>query len=340
MLEKILFGTYTKKTSQGIYQAVLDTNQGRCFDLKLAIKVSNPTYLQVTPAKQLFTVAKKENQGGIEQFSLVTLAKSLVTSSLTVGAPPCYVGFDQARNLIFTANYHTALVQIFKANGEQPMHFLSEKKFFGQGPRPEQEESHTHYADLTPDGRLAVCDLGADRVYTFTISATGTLTHQQIFATRPGFAPRHLVFHPNKKIAFLVGELSSQVAVLNYDQQTGTFEQIQQIATIPLDWKKHNGAAAIKISADGKFVYVSNRGHDSIAVFAWQNHHLALIQLAKTYGSFPRDFAIDPSGKYLLVANQESDQATLFERSTVTGKLICRQKSILVPEGVCVKFVD
>lgn len=338
MLEQIFFGTYTRKASQGIYQAILDTSQGQCSEPKLLTKIANPTYLQLSAEQQLFSVAQQADQGGIAQFSLQAPSIPLIAKNLAFGAPPCYIGLDQQRQLVFTANYHTATVKVFRASANEPLKLLTKKKFSGHGPRPEQEAAHIHYADLTPDQRLAVCDLGADRVYTYSVTTDGQLTNEQSLQLPAGFGPRHLVFHPTAQIAFLVGELSSQIAVLKYDPATGSFQLLQQLATIPNDWQQHNGAAAIKISPDGQFVYVSNRGHNSLAVFAWKNKQLELQQLISTEGNFPRDFEIDPTGQYLLAANQNSNNATLFERSALNGKLICRQKDLPLPEGVCVKF--
>ncbi|MFT8748034.1 lactonase family protein [Liquorilactobacillus nagelii] len=340
MTEKIFFGTYTKKTSQGIYQADLNETNNTCSKPALICTLSNPTYLNINRYQQIFAVVKDNNLGGVAQLNLNSHSAEITEQIVASGAAPCYIGIDNQRDLVFSANYHTGVVRVYRSTANQPFKLLSEKKFSGKGPRPEQEASHIHYADLTPDQRLTVCDLGADRVYTFEITAAGTLTHEQVFETEAGFAPRHLVFHPNGNFAFLVGELSSQIAVLKYNALNGTFSQIQQLTTIPATWDKHNGAAAIKISADGKFIYVSNRGHDSIAVFAWDQEKLRLIQTISVAGSFPRDFAIDPTGKFLLVANQESDNATLFSRSIQSGQLAYLQKDIPIPEGVCVKFIQ
>jgi 6-phosphogluconolactonase len=146
------------------------------------------------------------------------------------------------------------------------------------------------------------------------------------------------VFAPDKKTAYLVGELSSTVSVLDYDLTTGSFHLLQTVSTIPDDWTEHNGAAAIRISNDGRFVYVSNRGHNSLAVFEVLDGELKLIQHLTTHGDFPRDFALDPTERFILVANQNTDNATLYTRDQETGLLACCQKDIPLPEGVCVYF--
>ncbi len=146
------------------------------------------------------------------------------------------------------------------------------------------------------------------------------------------------MFAPDKKTAYLVGELSSTVSVLDYDLTTGAFYLRQTVSTIPDDWTEHNGAAAIRISNDGRFVYVSNRGHNSLAVFEVLDGELKLIQHLTTHGDFPRDFALDPTERFILVANQNTDNATLYTRDQETGLLACCQKDIPLPEGVCVYF--
>lgn len=185
---------------------------------------------------------------------------------------------------------------------------------------------------------MAVVDLGNDTVSTYDISAEGKLAPVSILKTKAGLGPRHLVFAPDKKTAYLVGELSSTVSVLDYDLTTGAFYLLQTVSTIPDDWTEHNGAAAIRISNDGRFVYVSNRGHNSLAVFEVLDGELKLIQHLTTHGDFPRDFALDPTERFILVANQNTDNATLYTRDQETGLLACCQKDIPLPEGVCVYF--
>ena len=209
------------------------------------------------------------------------------------------------------------------------------------GPHKKQDHSHVHYTDLTPDNRLVVCDLGTDRVYTYDVSKEGKLTALAEFVAEPGTGPRHLVFHPtNQKIAYLFGELDSTVRVLQYDAAHGSFTEKQKISTLPEDFQGENGGAAIRISKDGIFVYASNRGHNSIAVFAVSPDEYTLenSQISSNAGDFPRDFALDPENNYLVCANQNTDNLTLYSRDAATGLLSVRQKDIYAPECVCVYF--
>jgi 6-phosphogluconolactonase len=197
-----------------------------------------------------------------------------------------------------------------------------------------------HYTDRTPDGRLVSINLGNDTVTTYKVTQDHKLTTPIVFRETPGFGPRHLVFHRELPIAYLVGELSSQVDVLQYNEELGSFTSIQTISTIPNTWTQHNGAAAVRISSDGSFLYVSNRGHNSIVTYAINaGGTLTLIDHTSTFGDFPRDFAIDPSGNYIVAANQNSDNATLYLRDSVNGRLTPRQINIPLPEGVCVLFL-
>lgn len=340
MKETVLFGTYTKKSSQGIYRAVLDTEQNKITCPETFIQIQNPTYMSSSVNDFLYTISKKEDQGGITSYSLASGAPIFCDEKLAAGAPPCYVSLDEERQFVFTANFHQGTITVFKTDNQGTLNETDKITHQGNGPRPEQEASHIHYTDLTPDKRLAVCDLGADKLYTYDVTPEGKLKLVAEFSTASGFAPRHLVFHPNGNYAFLAGELSSQLALLSYDQTTGKFAHLQTLSTIPSTWDKHNGAAAIRVSADGKFVYVSNRGHDSIAVFKFDSEkpQLAFIEYTSTEGEFPRDFMLDPSEKFIIVANQNTDNATLFSRNTENGTLTCLQKNIPVPEGVCVHF--
>ncbi len=285
--EQIYFGTYTKKTSQGIYHAFLDT------DTAQAITVENPTYLTITD-QTLLTVAKEGPLGGIAAYELADDSYVLTDDALVAGPNPCYVAFDKKRSLVYTANYHKRQIDVYRLNNDKTLTLCDSVVQTGYGPRKEQDGSHVHYTDLTPDGRLVVVDLG--------------------------------------------NELSSTVSVLDYDLTTGAFHLLQTVSTIPDDWTEHNGAAAIRISNDGRFVYVSNRGHNSLAVFEVLDGELKLIQHLTTHGDFPRDFALDPTERFILVANQNTDNATLYTRDQETGLLACCQKDIPLPEGVCVYF--
>jgi 6-phosphogluconolactonase len=177
-------------------------------------------------------------------------------------------------------------------------------------------------------------------VYTYDVSAEGKLTEAAVYVAAAGTGPRHLVFHPNHQYAYLVGELDSSLTVLRYNEADGSFEEIQKVPTLPEDFTDFNSGAAVRVSKDGRFVYSSNRGHNSLVVFEVTEDGAGLnfIQRRSTEGDFPRDFDLDPTNKFLVCANQNSDNLTLYRRNAETGELTTIQKDVYAPECVCVLF--
>lgn len=338
MSERFLIGTYTKKTSKGMYAVTLDPVAEKLTDVKLAIPSQKPAYLQVGNDGRVYAVKQVDDQGGVASYSLADDNAKMLSEVLAAGAPPAYVGLDEERQLLFSANYHTAKVDVFKISPDGQLTQTDSVLHEGAtGPQPEQEAPHVHYADLTPDKRLVVCDLGMDLVVVYDISADGKLTAVSRYKCEDGFGTRHIAFHPNGKYAYLLGELSSKLEVLKYNAKDASFTHLQTIKTIPADWTAHNGAAAIRISHDGKFVYTSNRGENTIAVFAIQpDFTVKHIQSISTEGDFPRDFNLSKDEHFLLASNQNSDNLTLYKRDAESGKLTLRQKDVACPEPVCV----
>lgn len=340
MKQEIYFGTYTKKLSEGIYHATLDSVTNSISHPKNIISIGNPTYLRSLNNNMLLSIATNKNQGGIALYSSYNNQFTLLDSSLSEGSSPCYLGYDSQRNLVFAAYYHRGTVEAYHIDKNGHLTLTDSIKQSGAGPREEQKSSHIHYADLTPDNRLAVIDLGSDTLTTYDISNEGKLTFKNQLKLPAGFGPRHLVFAPNNNYAYLIGELSSQIATLKYHKSEGRFEIISSISTIPSTlFNKHNGASAIRITSNGKYLYAANRGHDSIVSYQILNDHtLDLIEYTNTQGSFPRDFALDSTEKFLIVANQNTNNISLFTVNQQNGKLNCIQHDIVLPEGVCVCF--
>ena len=338
MIHKILLGTYTRRISQGIYQIELDTAAETLNNLELVTKETSPTYLAKSNEHFLYSVTSQESQGGMSSYDADNTFLNAVTEE---GAPPCYVAVDEARQLVYGANYHKGELNTYKINSDGSLKAaasLMHKE--PTGPHKNQDHAHTHYTDLAPDQRLVVCDLGTDRVYSYDVTDNGEVEEVAVYVAEPGTGPRHLVFHPNKKIAYLFGELDSTVSVLSYDEADGSFTQKQKVSTLPKDFNGENGGAAIRISNDGRYLYASNRGHNSIAVFAIseEDQSIELIQSISTEGDFPRDFALSPDNAYVVAANQNSDNLTLYRRDNESGLLTTIQKDVFAPEAVCVHF--
>ncbi|GAB6092337.1 lactonase family protein [Furfurilactobacillus curtus] len=343
MQEHFFVGTYTKKSSQGVYQMSLDLDTGRLSAPILVAHADSPTYLARSAANRLYTVDKDANAhtGGTSAFDLSTTPATLLNHVFSDGSSAAYEAVDEKRQLVYEGNYHMGTVKSLTIQPDGSLKVADIITHHGTvGPKPEQADGpHVHFTNLTPDHRLVVCDLGLDQVMIYNVSDAGKLTLVSTFDTTAGFGPRHIVFHPTKPLAYLAGELSSEISVLHYDAANGTFTHLQTLSTIPNDWTAHNGAAAIRISADGQFVYVSNRGFNTIAGFAvGEDGLLSLRQQISTEGDFPRDFDLDPSQRFIVAVNQNTDNATLYQRNATTGQLSLLQKDVAVPEGVCVLF--
>lgn len=343
MKEKIYLGTYTKRESKGIYEITLDTERKKLENLTLVAEAGNPTYLALTDDRSyLYAVLKEEAGNGVGMFKLTNDGTAERVDTVVLdGASPCYVAYDGTRSLVYSANYHDGKISVYHTDKEGSLTLADRVKHEGSSAHENQDAPHTHYINVTPDKKhLVACDLGTDGVYTYTVDVEGKLTEVHRYNAKPGTGPRHIVFSPDGTRAYLFGELSSEVLVLNYDSKNGSFEHVQTISTIPEEHTEFNSGAAIRISNDGKFVYASNRGHDSIAVFAVSlvDGTLQLVETVSTEGHFPRDFDLDPTNQFVLVGHQESDNLTLFERDSETGKLTLLEKDVYAPEVVGVTF--
>ncbi|WP_099157731.1 lactonase family protein [Virgibacillus ndiopensis] len=341
-------GTYTKGDSTGIYTFTLDTEVPQILNVKNAAHLDNPTYLAISQDNSyLYSVRKEGELGGIAAYSINSETGELkhLNSQLVEGTSPCHISVDSENGHIVTANYHKSTVELYKINKENrlvaPASSIIEHT--GSGPHKErQEKPHPHYSRFTPDEKfVSVIDLGIDKLITYEVN-NGILKEVSSLSVNPGSGPRHLAFHPNGKYAYLMTELSSEVITLSYNSNNGSFIDIQSISTIPEDFTENNQGSAIHVSSDGCFVYVSNRGHNSIAAFGVEQESgvLTFIEHTPTEGNWPRDFTLDPTGRFLIVSNQESSNLVLFSRDDSTGKLTLVQSDISVPYPVCVKFLN
>ncbi|WLR55844.1 lactonase family protein [Mesobacillus subterraneus] len=340
------FGTYTKGDSEGIYSFSLDVTNGKINDVKAAAALENPTYLTISEDNRfLYAVAKEGASGGVAGFGISDTGQlSFINTLLSPGASPCHVSVNRENNLLLSANYHKGSADSYLLNSEDGSieAALSSAVHEGSGPDERQEKAHTHYTGFTPDGNfVVVVELGIDQVLTYSLD-NGQLIENHVLKVEPGSGPRHLVFHPNNQIAFVMTEFSSKVLVLKYNSGDGSFEQIQAISTLPAEFTENNQGSAIHLSSDGKFVYAANRGHDSIAIFSVdpESFELTFVEHTSTEGNWPRDFVLDPSEKFLIATNQNSSNVALYSRDEETGRLTLLQSDVKVPDPVCVKFLN
>ncbi|WP_334330198.1 lactonase family protein [Companilactobacillus sp. HBUAS59699] len=339
MKEKVLFSGYTKKTGKGVYQAEFDSDTGKLSTPETLVELDSPTYIDVTNDLKLIALAKKGDKGGIVSYDISGSQPQLLDEDFSEAGSPSYVKFDASRSLIFSAYFHLSKVTIDHLSNDGKIERYSELNFKGSGPRPEQDQSKPHYAALTPDGKLIICDYGADRIYIYDINDPKNPKLLNDYIAPAGYAPRHLVFHPTKPYVYVACELSSKVLVLEYNEEDSRLTLVDEMDAAKDEQK--NTTAAIRITKDGQYLYVSTRGADTIATFevSPEGDRLKKVDTVKTKGHGPRDFELDPSEKYLLVANQDSDNLTIFTRSSKKGRLNLLEENISISECVCVHFI-
>ncbi|MDD9150102.1 lactonase family protein [Sporolactobacillus sp. CQH2019] len=338
-------GTYTNGDSEGIYSFILDTDRQMLDRTELAARLDNPTYLTFSEDdRRLYSVIKKDGSGGVAAFAVTPEGRlRILDEQISKGAPPCYVGADRENHHLLSANYHKGTVAVYpigENRGAGPASDVVHHQGSGAD-RSRQEGPHVHFADYTPDGRFVVAiDLGTDTLTTYQ-EAKGKLIRQDVLAFKPGTGPRHLAFHPKAPFAYVMSEISSEVIVLRFDAASGHFSVLQTIRALPAAFRGHNQGSAIRIPADGRFVYVSNRGDNSIVLFGADKESgtLTLLDRVSTGGEWPRDFALDPSERFLIAANQNTGSLVLFTRDPETGRLAATGSKLAVPDPVCVKFL-
>lgn len=342
-------GTYTKGESKGIYRFSLDLETGKIDNITLAAVVGNPTYLTVNKNNQyIYTIATSENAAGVSAYSINGSNNELnvINSKLTMGSSRCYVSLDKNNKFLLSADYHQGEVSVYPINIDGSLRNPSSVvKHEGSGPNKDrQEKPHAHFISFTPDEKhVCVVDLGIDQVVGYDFNQGNLVRSDKLtLSLKPGSGPRHMVFHPNGKFAYVLTELSSEVVALAYRNSEDRFEILQYISALPEHFTGKSTGGAIHISSEGRFLYTSNRGHDSIALFNVDEMtgKLQLVNHTPTIGSHPRDFTIDPTGKYLVVANMMTDNVVPFHIDRETGKLSQVNEAVIIPSAVCIKFLN
>jgi len=356
---KYLFyvGTYTEEggKSKGIYAYRFDADTHAITSLGLAAETTNPSFVALHPnGRFLYAVNevgnyKGPNSGGVSAFSIdrATGKLTFLNELPSRGADPCYIIVDKSGKYVLVANYTGGSLAVFPVLADGKLGEASDfVQHSGHGANPErQEKAHAHSIDLSPDNRFAmVDDLGLDEllVYKFD-SAKGSITPNSPPFVRldPGAGPRHFALHPSGKFAYVVAEMQSTVTAFSNDPKKGVLQRLQTISTLPKDFSGQNDDAEIQMHPSGKFLYASNRGNDSIAVFAIDQSKgtLTPVEYTPTQGKIPRSFEIDPTGTLLFAANQKSDNIVVFKIDGKTGHLTPTGQVLDVGSPVCVKFV-
>jgi 6-phosphogluconolactonase len=355
MSAMVYVGTYTNGKSEGIYLYNLNSNTGELTQVNVTSVKDNPSYLTLDPQKRyLYAVNEVGNYQGKKSGAVSAFAVDQKSGKLTLlnqqpslGGAPCYITIDKKGKHVLVANYSGGNVALFPvgADGKLGASVSMHQHTGASIDEKRQKEPHAHCIVLDPENRFAfAADLGTDKIMIYRLDAnTGKLTpNLPAFASvKPGAGPRHFTFHPNGKHAFVINELDSTVTAFTYDASKGSLTAIHTLSTLPKGFSGESYCADVHVSPDGRFVYGSNRGHDSIVVFGFnqKDGKLTYIENVSTGGKWPRNFTLDPSGKILLVANQNTDSIVTFKIDSNTGKLTPTGKVAQVPAPVCLKVV-
>lgn len=343
----LILGTYTNGDSKGIYVYRFNTRTGDATEVSHA-ETSNPSFVTISPDQHyVYAVNEDKGPGSVTSFSFDHASGTLkeINKLPSEGESPCYVATTHNGKFIAVANYSSGTYAVYPvSNGHigAPVEKLADE---GTGPNKDrQEKAHAHATIFSPDNKfMFVDDLGTDKIMVYHFNdATGKLTAAQppFVSVEPGAGPRHLVFDKSTRFAYLMTEMGGKVIVFQYNN--GQLKEIQTISSHPADFKGEKGSADIHISPDGKFLYASNRGDaNSIAIFKRDaaTGKLTSIGFEPTKGIMPRNFNFDPSGNFLLVAHQASNDVVVFKVNKQTGALTDTGKRIKVGSPVCVQWI-
>ncbi|MFZ0826043.1 MAG: lactonase family protein [Verrucomicrobiia bacterium] len=351
----VYFGTYTGTKSKGIYVSRFDPATGRLSAPELAIETRNPSFLVVSPDQRfLYAVGEVDNAGGkpggtVNAFSLDrrTGKLTLLNQQSSGGGGPCHLSMDATGKCLLVANYGSGSIAALPLRPDGSLgEATATIQHTGSSVNLERQAGpHAHFICPSPDNRFALnCDLGLDQVLVYRLDADAAtlMPNDPPFATvARGAGPRHLTFSPDGKFVYVINEMGSTISAFAYDAPRGVLTEVQTLSTLPKDFSTNNTCAEIVMHPSGKFLYGSNRGHDSIAVFAVdrKSGRLIFVEHQSTQGRTPRHIAIDPTGRWLFAENQASDSVIVFALDPDTGKLKPTGQSLTVGSPVCAVFV-
>jgi 6-phosphogluconolactonase len=354
---QVFFGTYTGEKSRGIYRARLDVATGRLSSAELAAETRNPSFLAVHPSGFLLYAIDEGSDPvrtpgrGVRAYGVngPTGVLTFLNEQSSGSAGPCHLTVGHDGRTVLVANYSGGSVAVLPLDLEGRLSAPAVvSKHVGASVHPtRQKQSHAHAINVSPDNRFALApDLGIDqvRVYRFD-AAKAMLTPNTPSAVSlpPGSGPRHLAFHPNGRFVYVINELLCTMAVFAYDARRGEMKAVESVSTLPAGTSVQPGfsTAEVAVHPSGRFLYGSNRGHDTIVVYAIDaaTGRLTLVQHEPTQGKTPRHFGIDPTGAWLLAENQGSDTVVVFGIDAKTGRLSPTGQRIEVPSPVCAVFV-
>lgn len=340
------FGTFTRGEhgSKGIYVSRFDASSGRMGPIRLALEAEDPSYLAVHPShRYLYSTNEVGGRNGTVSAYAVDSATGklrLLNQAPAQGRGTCHIGLDSGGRMLAVANYVTGTVASYPVLADGRLgEVVSVKQIHGA------EAPHPHSANFSPDDRfLIVPDVGIHKVHLYRADPAQASLQPHGTAEipdRPDNGPRHLAFHPSGRYCYIIEETANMVMALKWDERDGTLEEFQRVPTIPASFSGETYTAEIVAHPTGKFLYGSNRGHDSIAVFSIDpdSGRLTTVAHTPTQGSYPRNFNLDPSGKWLIALNRESNNVVAFAVDPLTGKLTPTGQVLDLLSPSCLRWV-
>ena len=348
----VYFGTYTKgeSGSQGIYVSTLDLETGVLSEPALAVEANNPSFLEIHPSGQYLYAASETTDGTVTAYQIdpKTGTLTLLNQQPSGGAHPCHLSLDSEGRMLMVANYSGGSVSSYRI---QPDGRLEEAASFIQHEgssvnERRQKAPHAHSINpSTRDDYAFAADLGTDDIFIYQMDpASGTLTPTGSAELAPGSGPRHFVFHPAGELAWVINELTRTMTGFQWDANSATLSEVQTITTIPEAEKSDTGqsTAEVRVHPSGRFLYGSNRGHNSFVVYSIDRitGELTLVEYEPSIVETPRNFNLTPDGRWLLAAGQKSADVIVFEIDQNTGELTPTESRIQVGAPVCIRFLS
>lgn len=350
----VYVGAYTEPDYDGRAEGIslfdFDPEGGSLTPRGIAANVANPSFLALDATGRFLYAVNELPEGGVSAFAREpeTGALTPLNRQLSHGADPCYVSLAGGGRFALVANYTGGTVAVLPVNANSGLAPAADVvRYDGSGPKPQQDGAHAHMIAPDPSGRfILVTDLGTDQLYVYGLDQdTGKLIPNvagtPVVKEQPGAGPRHFTFAPDGHALYVLNELDSTLSSYAYDGDRGALTHRQTVPTLPEGFTGENSCAHVVVSPDGRFVYGSNRGHDSIAIFAvGKTGMVTPAGHEPTRGKTPRGFALDPSGAWLLAANQDSDMIVTFRRDPATGALAATGDATQTPSPVAILFAE
>lgn len=358
----VYIGTFTRFNgrdtgSKGIYLGHFDLDTGKLGSFNLAVAGDNPSFLAAAPdhrhlyATSEVAMTDGKRVGGVYAFTINpdSGGLTLLNRASSGGPGPTHIAIDPSGKVIAVANYDNGSLSTLPilpdGRAGEPTITIQHK---GKSVDPKrQDHAYAHSVNFSPDGRfLFNDDLGLDQLFIYSMipgrATLGVPDDPAPLSIKPGSGPRHFALHPDGRHAYIITEMGSTIVVLDFNAAKGTFAETQTVSTLPAGFTGTNTGGEIALHPTGRFLYASNRGQDSVALFRVDaaSGHLTLVETVSTQGKTPRHFALDPSGRWLIAANQDSDSLVAFRIDAATGRLTPTGSTVQLPAPVCVLFAD